>query len=707
MKNEPAIPNSVSEFYYKDSKFDRKARVQKFSKLNVPQSRIYRVMDYVDHPSKKLNKQKPGRKNQENTRRGLENTTPTEIQVIKKNNNDILLHHFQMVLLEQIALRQEFYDEMLHATTNRLSEREKSRARPALDYREAEAALPRCAWPENPLHVVTCDSVHSRDGDPGLLHNWKIPLGYFVSSGSVNSIALQHIIETVINKLKDISFKPLVLVCDQGSNNRRVLKQLGASKENPVININGQEVYTSFDAPHLLKCLRNNFMNTKVQFFINKKAVSWTDVEATYEVDKRSMTTRAMLKITPAHMSPSNFQKMRVKYAAQIFSHTVSAAIKTVSITKEVNSVTALDTADFIENINDIFDALNSRVLHDPNPKRRPLSTTILQNGIQYFQNIEVFEGNTKRNNIYCLDGFQWTLKSILLLWDHLRKLGVKYLLTGFSNQDSLENFFSVIRNRGVYNPTPTVRQCRISIQQNMNIRLQMAEGTGNCEIDEIEILEIDTQETNSSDQEVCVTSEGNDYSVSTESSASDCQLNISEETKQNASESVVTMETSFSIYVAGYLAHEIQKKFNCELCASYLIKDSNDLVEKNELFMLYKDYSCENDIKFLKRPSDQFVQIVLSLLKLFNEAFNKYKCSSKVTETTEHYLKAYLERSTDWFELKGSASCIHHEEYLLKLFIKIKLFTQLKWESNQLSVTVRESINKPRKPHRKVRILS
>ncbi|KAF2898857.1 hypothetical protein ILUMI_07315 [Ignelater luminosus] len=211
-----------------------------------------------------------------------------------------------------------------------------------------------------------------------------------------------------------------------------------------------------------------------------------------------------------------------------------------------------------------------------------------------------------------------------------------------------------------------------------------MAEGTGNCEIDEV-----DTQETNSSDQEVCVTSEGNDYSVSTESSASDCQLDISEETKQNASESLTRY-----------------KKY-CELCASYLIKDSNDLVEKNKLFMLYKDYSCENDIKFLKRPSDQFVQIVLSLLKLFNEAFNKYKCSSKVTETIEHYLKAYLERSTDWFELKGSASCIHHKEYLLKLFIKIKLFRQLKWESNQLSVTVRESINKPCKPHRKVRILS
>ncbi|CAH1099384.1 unnamed protein product [Psylliodes chrysocephalus] len=46
-------------------------------------------------------------------------------------------------------------------------------------------------------------------------------------------------------------------------------------------------------------------------------------------------------------------------------------------------------------------------------------------------------------------------------------------------------------RNRGGYNPTPTVRQCRIAIQQNMNIRLQMAMDTGNCQISESEALDI------------------------------------------------------------------------------------------------------------------------------------------------------------------------------------------------------------------------
>jgi len=36
---------------------------------------------------------------------------------------------------------------------------------PGLDYRETEAALPRCASSETPLCVRTCDSTHCRDGE--------------------------------------------------------------------------------------------------------------------------------------------------------------------------------------------------------------------------------------------------------------------------------------------------------------------------------------------------------------------------------------------------------------------------------------------------------------------------------------------------------------------------------------------------------------
>ena len=43
--------------------------------------------------------------------------------------------------------------------------KEKSLTRSGLDYRETEAALPRCASPKTPLCVATCDSAHCRDGE--------------------------------------------------------------------------------------------------------------------------------------------------------------------------------------------------------------------------------------------------------------------------------------------------------------------------------------------------------------------------------------------------------------------------------------------------------------------------------------------------------------------------------------------------------------
>lgn len=52
----------------------------------------------------------------------------------------------------------------------------------------------------------------------------------------------------------------------------------------------------------------------------------------------------------------------------------VTAAIKTSVDTKELKSSIALNTASFIEDVNDMFDSANSKNLYDPNLNRRPLT---------------------------------------------------------------------------------------------------------------------------------------------------------------------------------------------------------------------------------------------------------------------------------------------------------------------------------------------
>lgn len=547
----------------------------------------------------------------------------------------------------------------------------------------------------------------------GLLYSWRIPLCYFVSAGPVNSDLLQTIIIEVIKKLRELTFDPLALVCDQASNNRRALTLLGATKEEPTICVEGHKIFTLFDVPHLLKSQRNNFMNPKLQYIVNQNPVTWSDVTKTFEIDQGSATTRTMLKITSIHIAPTNFQKMRVKYAAQIFSHTVAAAIKTATASGQLVSSTSLCTADFIGRMNDIFDALNSKMLNDPNTKRRPLSIydpnieLTLRDGIQFFKSIQIFERDRKRENIYCLGGFEWTIKSILLLWNELKSRGMKYLLTGFLNQDPIENFFSVVRNRGGYNPTPTVRQFRIAMQQNINIRLQMAVTSGNCENDDLgDILDTDDiQKThkNTPDERV---SKSSAAGAVFEEKHSDEEEGVEEDiTACNTIPQQPSLELCSNVYVAGYLAHSVEKRFNCKVCVQKLMKDDDECLSKNELFLLHKDYSRGQNVQFLKRPSEEFSNIVVHLLQVFNESFMKHKCGMHVSKNVEIDLKNALKKKSDWYSSEIS-SCGPHHQHIINVFIKMNIFRHLKWESEKYAkgnATGRED----GKPHRKIRILS
>lgn len=87
-----------------------------------------------------------------------------------------------------------------------------------------------------------------------------------------------------------------------------------------------------------------------------------------------------MPKITPAHLKPNAYQKMSVKLAIQVLSSSVAAEIKTCVRTKQLKSKSALDTENFLENINNCFDTLNSKDLYDKNLNRRLFSSLSIFN---------------------------------------------------------------------------------------------------------------------------------------------------------------------------------------------------------------------------------------------------------------------------------------------------------------------------------------
>ena len=203
-------------------------------------------------------------------------------------------------------------------------------------------------------------------------------------------------------------------------------------------------------------------------------------------IDQNSQLSHSLLKITNSHINPNNFEKMKVRYAVQIFSKTVANVMDTAISTRQLTSNTAKNTANFIRRINDVFDCLNSRRCFDGNPMRYGLSEEsnqvigTIQKAVPWIQSWKV-----GKNTPYCFEGLIQSINVVLSLWMDMKDT-YPILLTSKLNQDPLENLFSQIRQRRGYDLKPSAQHFRLGLQNIMSSSLIKAnENTTNCENDE------------------------------------------------------------------------------------------------------------------------------------------------------------------------------------------------------------------------------
>ena len=206
---------------------------------------------------------------------------------------------------------------------------------------------------------------------------------------------------------------------------------------------------------------------------------------------ERDKPCRAAPKLSDGHIDPTNFQRMNVKLATQIFSGSVSAAMTAGQMTGDLKDVTNSATANFVKRINDIHSCLNSRHANDPNPLKRasfeksPQVQKYLEDSLQWL-NKWTIQGSP---NPPCFSGLKLSIPSILILWSDLRSEDALYLLTTRLNQSPLENLFSVLRSRCGHNYNPSVIQFRRNLQYAMTINLMKPPAGTNCEEDDATVL--------------------------------------------------------------------------------------------------------------------------------------------------------------------------------------------------------------------------
>lgn len=268
----------------------------------------------------------------------------------------------------------------------------------------------------------------------GLCSKWKQTLRYFLFEKSVPADTIKMMVIDCIKKLKETGLYPKFVTCDHDPSNVSAFKKMGITDDNPYLMENEEKVFFFYDAPHLLKSIRNNLF--KYDFKVGNEKISWQYIKKFYEID-RNMCIRRAPKVSDIHIHPNSFQKMRVQYARQIFCRTVAAAIHTHA-TLGVLPTEAAATAKLIYKMDELFDIFNSS-----QRKHYRKSKCAISNDIDFQQLTDKGEWIKQwtiegcRQRIPSVAGWLLNIQSLKLLWKDIQiKFKIDYLLTRKLNQD-------------------------------------------------------------------------------------------------------------------------------------------------------------------------------------------------------------------------------------------------------------------------------
>ena len=461
---------------------------------------------------------------------------------------------------------------------------------------------------------------------------WKQPLGYALVNGACPREEMEMLMKEAIDKLEGIGLTVVVVISDMGSNFQSLANHLNITPENPWFIHNNQKYFVMFDPPHLLKCVRNNLM--KYPFKFGMYTASWKDIEKFYNNDN-TLTIRTAPKLTEKHLHPNGFSKMKVKYATQVFSHTVAAAICTYVSTEKLPP-SASGTAELLSMFDSLFDCVNSSTIHSTKKMKCAMSNAtshqgFLKEAIKFIMSIEVLDGvNIVTGRIKCLKGWLVTLNAILQIWEHLKTMhDFNFLLTRRLNTDPIENFFGAIRQQGGNSDSPTTIQfCRAYRKLFFSSFLECS--TGNCDRD----LDTLLAEFSNDKPDTPVLVSPREQPNTLEIGATDySDKNVGDGIKANA-----------TCYVAGYLLMKCLKRHACQMCKDKLV--SNTFDDSRKLFCFFKAYETDKSaFGGLHAPSMSFLEFVTKMEDVFVANFSVFSKSSYTKFFVVYWLPIFWPR--------------------------------------------------------------
>lgn len=325
----------------------------------------------------------------------------------------------------------------------------------------------------------------------GLSATWIQPLAFAVAKTKLHAEAIRRLLLALIDELRECQLFVKAVVCDQGSSNVQLFELLNLTQQNPFFHAGGEKVYFLFDTPHLIKCTRNN-LRYPHKLFIGNEVVDWQYVKVLYESQDK-LISRLAPKLTDDHIYKRPFNSMKVKFATQVFSQTVSTALSVMIAVGALDGA-AEPTAKFIERIDNLFDCLNSKSSKTTDPRKYNYAISANSKHLKFLREaldwIAAWMFDSSKRQPHTIRGWLVTIQSVLMLWEDLsQNFDFDCLLSRNLQQDPLENFFGSVRQKHGWNEHPNVLQFIAALKHISVGKLFNLTSRGNCEIQDTYML--------------------------------------------------------------------------------------------------------------------------------------------------------------------------------------------------------------------------
>lgn len=493
----------------------------------------------------------------------------------------------------------------------------------------------------------------------GLRSKWKQPLGYVLTSGPVPANMLKDLVFECVRKATNIGLNIRLVVCDQGSNNRSFLeKKMGVTRIKPYFYIDGAKIYATYDAPHLIKSVRNNLV--KHGFKYKNHDIKWEYIVKFYEFDQTS-NIRMADKLTDRHINLRPFAAMRVNLATQVLSHSVAVGVNYMVKDGKLEE-NAKHTAQFLDFFDQLFNTFNSSNVKSKQPFSYAFSQNsthwqFLQTAIEYLDNLSL----SNNRKVPCIEGWKQAIVVLKMLWHDLSNENeFKFLLTNRLNQDCIENLFSIVRGKGGFRDNPTPEQFRAAFRQIVVDLMLVKSELSNCQSDIDKILLDITS----------ITPKVAPSSVSHSAHTDMRNVSISDYIDLPTSD----VEQNVAAYIGGYLLRKMQ--LSCERCLSDYILTARPINNAMYSFLNLKAYTEQCGLVY---PTPQFVHFVENLENLYLTVFPSIMhmpgIMCRLQTNARELLEEFIECTNE--------GCIQKINYGLNLYLKVRVHATLRRTNN------------------------